>query len=193
MHNVTLENILIDRGDLSNLDNTVSQASVEMGKQWQQIAAKVGANGCRFYAGLAPSTESTRHQAAHAFKALVAHGNTLGLNFVTENFHATGNEADDIIDIMEQVGEPIHLCVDFGNAEATADKMVTLNKLMPHATSIHCKANYQEGVIDLDDLHPCLELLKTFQFCGPLTLIVNEPEDELAKMLALKRAVSQYE
>ena len=187
---VTLENILIDAGNIANPNGEERQADIEMAKQWQEITAYLGGKGNRIDCGRErPSPETITHT-VNALKELTTNADRLGIKVVTENFHQMSREPDTLIDIMQKVEHPIGLCVDFGNAEASADKFGTIEKLMPYATSIHCKANYHDNAIDDADLNRSLSYLKQANFQGPITLIINETENEWEEMMRLKTAVS---
>ncbi|MEM7335698.1 MAG: TIM barrel protein, partial [Chloroflexota bacterium] len=189
---VTLENILIDDGDIANLDDEVRQADVEMAKRWQQITAYLGGKGNRVDCGRERPFPTTINHTVNALKALTQHADSLGIRVVIENFHQMSREPETLIDIMQKVERPIGVCVDYGNAEQSADKFGTIEKLMPLATSIHCKANYVDGEIDSADLHQSLSYIQDAQFDGPITLIINETENEWDELLKLRTAVSDY-
>lgn len=191
-NNVILENILIDAGNLSNPNDSERNADIEMAKLWQTISAKLGAKGNRIDCGTEPPTPSAIQHAANSLQLLTDHATTLGLQVVTENFRQTSVEAVKLIEIMAKVTPPLKLCVDFGNAEKTGDKFGTIEALMPYGTSIHCKANYHDGQIDLSDLHQSLSYLKRRDFDGPITLIFDKTEDEWAHIVQLREAVGAY-
>ena len=191
-NSVTLENILIDAGNLSNPNESERLADIEMAKRWQRIAAQLGGKGNRIDCGTEPPTAKAIDRAVHSLSVLVEHANSLKLHVTTENFRQTSQEADNLLEIMNKVRYPIKLCLDFGNAEKTADKFGTIEKLMPYGTSIHCKANYVNGEIDLDDLHKSLSYLKHSNFDGPITLIYDQTEDEWTHILALQSAIKMY-
>ena len=191
-HDVVVENILIDAGNLSNQDESERRVDIEMAKRWQVITAKLGAKGNRIDCGRESPTPEAKERSVAALRELAEHAETLGIHVATENFHLTSREPEDLLDIMRRVGYPLKLVLDFGNAEASADKFNTLTTLMPYTTSIHCKANYCGSSIDLDDLHRCLDLLKQSAFDGPITLIYNETVDEWQHILALRDAIDDY-
>lgn len=191
-HDVTLENVLIDTGNIAIPNESERQAEINFAKQWQTITAKVGGKGNRIDCGREEPTPTAIANSVNALKELVAHANLLGLHVTVENFHAMSREPEMLLKIMEKVAHPLKLCIDFGNAEYAADKFGTIKTLMPFGTSIHCKANYSQGDIDLEDLHRSLSYLKQANFEGLVSLIYGETEDEWERVLELRTAVSSY-
>lgn len=189
---VELANILIDTGNLSSLDEAQWRADIELTKFWQDIAAKLGAKGVRIDCGTESATVETIKRSAEALQELADYGSQLGLITTTENWRATSIYADDLIEIMRQVDRPLNLCLDFGNAEKTADKYATITQLLPYATSLHCKADYHaDGQIDVEELDQCFRLVSGSNFDGHITLIYGDTKDEWNQILALKQLVEE--
>jgi sugar phosphate isomerase/epimerase len=188
---LTLENILIDRGNLSDPDDATWRAEIELGKMWFRITADLGGNGCRVDCGTEPPTPAAKARSAAALQELADYAVTLGIKLTTENFRQTSVQPDDLLEIISMVDRPLNLCVDFGNANKTSDKFGTLKKLMPLGTSIHCKGEYADGQLDRADLHQALALMGA-DFAGFVTLIVDETEREWEKTLELRDAIDQY-
>ena len=191
-HDVTVENILVDDGNISSPDEAVRHASIELAKRYQIAAVKLGAKGNRIDCGLEVASAESKANAVAALKALSENAVSLGLHLCVENFHPTSNESDDLLEIMSQVAPKMKLCVDFGNADFSAEKFTTLSALMPHATSIHCKAAYIDDAIDTDDLHRCLDIMTAANFNGPISLIYGETENEWEGLKQLQDAVEAY-
>lgn len=188
---VTLANVLIDTGNLSNLDDAQRRADIELAKHWQDIAAKVGAKGCRIDCGTESATPETMKRSADALRELVDYGDSIGLTTTTENWRDTSIQPDNLLEIMRQVNRPLKLCVDFGNAEKTDDKYGTIQALMPYSTSIHCKGHFDGKTLDVDEFERSLALVKASDFDGHIALICGETEDEWDKILTLKQHVER--
>lgn len=188
---VKLANVLIDTGNLSNLDDAQWRADIEMTKSWQDIAVTLGSDSVRIDCGTEPAIPDTLKRSADALRELADYGKSIGLTTTTENWRTTSIKPDDLIDIMQQVDRPLNLCLDFGNAEKTDDKLGTINELLPYATSLHCKANYDGGTMDEDDIDQCLDLVKASDFDGFISLIYGDTENEWDHILALKHHVEQ--
>jgi sugar phosphate isomerase/epimerase len=189
---VELMYILIDTGNLSNPDTEQRATDIDLNKRWQEVAAKLGAKGVRIDCGLEPPTPEAIQHSAEALRELADYGAELGLVTVTENWRKTSLQANHLLDIMRQAERDLHLCVDFGNAAQTDDKSGTLAKLLPHGTSIHCKAEYINGSIDTDDLQHCLSLAKDAGFDGHITLIYGDTRDERSHLLDLKAEIEGF-
>lgn len=185
---VTLANLLIDTGNLSAVNNL---PDIEMTKRWQEVAAKLGAKGTRIDCGTEPATPETIKRSAEALRELVDYGNSLGITTTTENWRTTSIEPDNLFAIMTQVDRPIKLCVDFGNAEKTADKYATLERLMPRANSIHCKGHFDGMTLDEDEFHQSLNFIKKYDFSGHISLIDDGTDNEWDRVLILKKHVEK--
>lgn len=188
---VTLANLLIDTGNLSELDDKKWRADLNMTKRWQDVAAKLGAKGTRIDCGTEPATQETIKRSAEALRELVEYGNSIGLHTTTENWRATSIEPDNLFEIMKQVDRPMKLCVDFGNAEKTADKYATLERLMPRANSIHCKGHFEGMTLDEDEFSQSLDFIKKYDFSGHISLIDDGTENEWDRVLILKKQVEK--
>ena len=186
---VGLANVLIDTGNLSSLDDAQWRSDIEMTKAWQDVAVKLGAESVRIDCGTEPATPETIKRSADALRELADYGTSIGLTTTTENWRTTSIEADDLIDIMQQVDRPLKLCLDFGNAEKTDDKLGAIKALLPYATSLHCKANYEGDAMDEDDINRCLDLVKASEFDGFISLIYGDTGDEWHNILSLKHHV----
>lgn len=189
---VELANLLVDTGNLSNPDEAARQADIDMTKRWQQVAAKLGAKGTRIDCGLEPATPEAKARSASALQELADYGDSLGLTTTTENWRTTSQEPEDLLDIMAQVNRPLNLCVDFGNAAKTSNKYDTLAKLLPYATSLHCKGNFADGKLDEAEFQQCLSLVKAANFDGHIALIYDKYDAEWDKVLELKAAVARF-
>ncbi len=189
---VTLANLLVDTGNLSSLDDEKWRADIEMTKRWQDIASKLGAKGTRIDCGTETPTLETRQRSAEALRELVEYGNSIGIDTTTENWRATSVEPDDLFDIIEHIDRPIKLCVDFGNAEKTADKYGTIERLMPHADSIHCKGHFDGMTLDVDEFHQSLDIIKKHDFSGHISLIDDGTENEWERTLILKDHIAKH-
>ena len=187
---VQINNLLLDSGNLANLDDDSWYLDMAQAKRWLQIAAAVGAKGVRIDCGVEPAGPATIARAAAALRELADEAAVLGLRISTENFRQTSLEAADLLQILAQADRDIGLCVDYGNAAKTADKYGTLAQLLPHGTSVHAKPDMPNDQIDTADLKRCLELTQTAGFSGPLILIVGETDKEWERAMALKEEIA---
>jgi sugar phosphate isomerase/epimerase len=186
---VTLANLLIDTGNLSSLDDQQWRSDIEQTKRWQDVAAKLGAKGTRIDCGTEPATPETMERSASALRELVDYGESLGLHTTTENWRTTSVEPENLFHIMEKVERSLKLCVDFGNAEKTADKYATLEQLMPYANSIHCKGHFDGMKLDTEEFNQSLDFIKRYDFDGHISLIDDGIDNEWDRVLTLKEQV----
>ena len=188
---VELANVLIDTGNLSNPDEDQWRADIEMCKSWQDVAVKLGAKGVRIDCGTEDPNPESIKRSADALRELADYGAQIGLTTTTENWRATSVEADNLLTIVKQVDRPLKLCVDFGNAAKTADKYATMEQLLPYATSLHCKGNFDGNQLDVAEFERSLSLVKNAMFEGHIALICDGSEDELEKVKILKHHVER--
>ncbi len=188
---VTLVNLLIDTGNLSAADDAIWRQDIEAAKRWQGIAAKLGARGVRLDCGTDAPSPAAIQRSCEALRELADYGAGLGLHSSTENWRATSVESHKLLRILDDVGRPLQLCVDFGNAAKTADKYATLRALLPQATSLHCKGNFTGDALDVAEFKRALALVKAANFSGHIALICDGTEDEWRKVLVLKQHVER--
>jgi sugar phosphate isomerase/epimerase len=187
---VRLLTLLIDTGDIAAPDPGEREAEIQAIRRWLDIAAALGAERARIVAGRQPPTPEVIERSAAGLAALGAEATARGVRPITENWLATGQEPDALLAIISRCG--LGLCVDVGNAEATADKYATIERLMPHAASVHFKARYgPDGALELDDLRRSAALMRASGFDGPISLIYQEKRDEWAGIARLRAALEE--
>ena len=188
---VTLVNLLVDTGNLSAADNAIWRRDIEAAKRWQDIAVKLGARGVRLDCGTDAPSPAAIQRSCDSLRELADYGAGLGLHTSTENWRATSVESENLLQILDGVGRPLRLCVDFGNAAKTADKYATLLALLPRATSLHCKGIFNGNALDVAEFKQALALVRAADFRGHIALICDGTEDEWRKALALKDHVER--
>lgn len=188
---VTLVNLLIDTGNLSATDDESWRRDIEAAKRWQDIAVKLGARGVRIDCGTELPTPQTIKRSVQALRELFDYGAGIGLNATTENWRQTSVESQNLLEIMQTVERPLQLCVDFGNAAKTADKYATMAALLPQATSLHCKGNFNGDALDVVEFQRSLSLVRDAKFAGHVALIYDGADGEWDKVLTLKAHVER--
>lgn len=186
---VTLVNLLIDSGNLSSLDDAQWRADIEAAKRWQDVAVKLGAQGVRIDCGTEAPRPQTMKRSSQALRELIDYGERIGLACTTENWRSTSVESENLLSIMQEVDRPLKLCVDFGNAAKTADKYATMQALLPYASSLHCKGNFEGNALDVAEFQHSLSLVRKANFAGHIALIYDGTDDEWNKVLTLKAHV----
>ena len=189
---VTLVNLLIDTGNLSAADEQQRRRDIARAKRWQDVAQRLGAQGVRLDCGTDEPSAAAIARSSQALRELADYGAGLGLATTTENWRQTSVEAENLLEIMRQTDRPLQLCLDFGNAAKTADKYATMQKLLPKATSLHCKGNFAGGRLDAAEFQHSLSLVKAAGFAGHIALICDGTEGEWDKVLTLKSQIEQH-
>ena len=188
---VTLVNFLIDTGNLSEADPREWNHEVVLAKRWQDIAVKLGAQGVRLDCGTEEPDADAMRRSADALHVLSDYGASVGLHTTTENWRETSAQSDKLLRILDGVGKPIKLCLDFGNAAKTPDKYATMRALLPRATSLHCKGIFDGDALDVEEFQYALSLVRDADFSGHVALICDGIEDEWDKVLTLKGHVER--
>ncbi len=177
--NVELLTLLIDTGDLAEPDPDRRRAEIALVAGWLPVAAQLGARRVRISAGRQPPTPDAIQRSAAGLNELQAEAARHGLDAVTENWQATSEQPEALLEILSHCEGRLGLCADTGNAEATADKYATLARLLPHASSVHFKARYTgQGHVAVEDAQRCADLMRQAGFDGPITLIYDRKVDE---------------
>ncbi len=187
---VELYSVLIDGGDIVAPDPEQRAADVKMTKDWIDIAAALGAQQVRVAAGRQPVTPDVIQTSAHNLRTCAQYASDKGLRTITENWLITSEQPDDLLAILDGCDGTVGLCADTGNAEATPDKYVTLEQLLPRATSVHFKAQYQQGgTINQDDAERCVALMEQAGFDGVVTLIYDRKQNEWAGIKRMRNVL----
>ncbi len=185
---VKLSSLLIDTGDVASPDDAKRNGDMQEIKNWIDVAAILGAERVRVITGNQTPTSEVITRSSQHLNELVAYAKTKNIKVSTENWQKTSLEADVLLGILNNTPE-LGLCADIGNAEQTTDKYATLKKLLLHATSVHFKARYENGLIEQSDLQTCMHLINEAKFSGAMTLIYELKEREWEGLEQLRRAV----
>lgn len=187
---VELFSLLIDAGDIAAPDPEQRAAHTAFTRQWIDIAATLGAERVRIDAGQQPPSSEVIRRSAEQLDALTQYAASRGVAVSTENWRVTSQQPAALLAILDACPSPVGLCVDTGNAEATADKYQTLVQLLPRATSIHFKPRYSaSGAIDTADVERCLTLFREAAFDGVISLIYDRKQHEWDGIGQLRHAL----
>lgn len=190
-HEIELFSLLIDAGDIVSPDPEQRATDTVFTRQWIERAAALGAKRVRIDAGQQPPTAEVIERSAEQLHNLAEYAASLEVAVSTENWRATSQQPTALLAILDRCPSPVGLCVDTGNAEATAEKYQTLAMLLPRATSVHFKARYTpSGTIDQTDVERCLELFDDAGFDSVITLIYDRKQQEWDGIGRLRGAIS---
>jgi sugar phosphate isomerase/epimerase len=191
---VKLHSVLIDAGDITHPEAARREADLNWIKSWISVAARCGAKRVRVIAGDAqPDAEGRAVRLSAAGLSQLSHyARERGLQVITENWHALTMDPKSLVALLDRLEGEVGLCVDFGNYSGP-EKYAKLEKIMPHADSIHAKAHFPEaGRMDRDDFSRCLDLSKTAGFAGPYTMIFDGPGDEWTSLGMIQEEIRSY-
>jgi sugar phosphate isomerase/epimerase len=176
---IELFSILIDAGNIASADASQIAADDLLIGQYIGVAATLGAKRVRIDAGLEPPTPEVIVRSARRLQEYAQIAASSGLQVSTENWHATSQNPEVLLEILERCAGTVQLCADTGNAEASSDKYQTLALLLPKASVVHFKPRYTAGGdIDMLDLEHCVRLIQEANFDGVLTLIFDQKQNE---------------
>jgi sugar phosphate isomerase/epimerase len=186
---VKLSSLLIDTGDIAAPDDAKRNSDMQEIKNWVDVAATLGAERVRIVAGNQEPTPEVIARSSQHLGELVAYAKTKNVKVSTENWQKTSLDAEVLLELLSNNPE-LGLCADIGNAEQTKNKYKTLEKLLPHATSVHFKARYENGQIEPNDLQTCMNLINEVKFSGVVTMIYEGKQNEWEGIGQLKNAVA---
>jgi sugar phosphate isomerase/epimerase len=175
---VELFSILLDAGNIASSDAAQIDADDLLIRHWISVAATLGAERIRIDAGLEPPSPEVIERSARRLQEYAQIAASSGVQVSTENWHATSQNPEVLLEILERCAGTVQLCADTGNVEASSDKYQTLALLLPKASVVHFKPRYTADGIDLTDLEHCVQLMKDANFDGVLTLIFDHKHDE---------------
>jgi sugar phosphate isomerase/epimerase len=188
---VKLSSLLIDTGDIASPDDAKRNGDIQEIKNWIDVAATLGAERVRIVAGNQEATPEVIARSGKHLGELLAYAKTKNVKVSTENWQKTSLDSDVLLELLNNNPE-LGLCADIGNAEQTKDKYATLKKLLPHATSVHFKARYENGQIEPSDLQVCMQLINEAKFSGVMTMIYELKQNEWAGVAQLRDAVKRF-
>jgi sugar phosphate isomerase/epimerase len=187
---VELYSLLIDAGDITAPDPARRTADVAFIQGQIAVAAALGARQVRIDAGLQPPTPQAVERSAAGLRGLARYAAERGVGAITENWHATSQDAGALLAILDGCAGAVGLCADTGNAEPTPDKYATLARLLPRASSVHFKPRADAaGAYDEDDIRRCCALIDAAGFDGVVTLIYGGKQGEWAEIERLRDAL----
>lgn len=171
-HNITLDMLLIDAGDLTAPNTELQLAWYN---HWLNVAAQLGAERARLCVGRSqPTEELLRISGMHLGALGHAHPQ---VRVVTENWMEMTPDAATLLTALDAAGENVGLLIDLGNWSAP-EKYAELARIAPRSESCHAKCSFDENGPDEDDYRQCLTILKDAGFTGPIALIYDGPDDD---------------
>jgi sugar phosphate isomerase/epimerase len=185
---VTITAMLIDDGDPSNA--ATHKRDVAWINEWIELAAEVGAKSARVVAGKQKPTAETLALSVAGLKELAAHGKSVGVRVITENWHDLLSSPKEVHHVLDAVGPDLGLLVDFGNWKG-AGKYADLASIMPRGEDTHAKCSFSAslgtpGAMDRDDYGKCVQIAAEAKYDGPYTLIYDGPDDDEWAGLAME-------
>ncbi|QHT64137.1 TIM barrel protein [Paenibacillus lycopersici] len=190
---LSFDTILLDYGDLSSADEVRRQADIAYIREWIDIASKAGAKNIRVVAGESePDDKAGLARSIAGLKELHAYGQSRNVRVITENFKPLTSTSDNCLAIIGAFDGGLNIVDDFGNFKGET-KYEQLAAILPHAVSIHAKAQYDDsGLPNVEEYTRCLEVLKAGGYNGAVSLIYDGPGDMWEGINRVRRIVEPY-
>ncbi|MFS0727276.1 sugar phosphate isomerase/epimerase family protein [Paenibacillus sp. 1P07SE] len=188
---VRLASLLIDDGDLSATDEHRRRIEAAWYSKWIDVAASAGFERVRISAGQGESGDrEALRRAAAGFKMLADYAKPKGVRVVTENLGSLLSDAKSCLTLLELCEGKIGFTGDFGNFKT--DKYRQLAEVMPHAETVHAKADVRaNGGLDLEDFRRCVEISTDSGFSGPYSLTYLEEADVWERLEEMRQAADR--
>lgn len=184
------------RNDFSVPDAAARKDSIQLVKDWIEVAAKLGASLIRVFSGAGVPSGYSFDQVLQwmvpDFKECVAHGQRHGVVLGLQNhddFLKTADETIRVVDAVNSKWFGVHL--DVGSLRQR-DPYAEIEKLVPYAVSWQLKENVgygdKETPTDLRRVRAIIDKAGYRGFLPIETLGAGDPKVKVAKFLAQVRA-----
>jgi len=175
---ITILNIPVDVGNLSQLDERGRAFDLQVVKTWIAAAKHVGSRAVRVNTESVIARERPNKVpvslsvAKESFGQLARLAEQLDIQLLLENHGGLSSDPDNIIEVVEAVAsEHFGLCADLGNF-ADDIRIEGLKKLVPYTKLVHAKTyDFDEnGEISEFDFGKCLQIFKNGGYDGPISV-----------------------
>lgn len=152
-------------------------------KSWVEVASKMGSPVLRVFAGhiaLGVDYRAMVKQAVEGFKECAEYAEGFGVVLGLENHGNFCNDADEILDIIREVGSKhLRTLPDTGNFPK--DKYEQLRKVAPLAVHVHAKSYSfnEEGYEETLDYGRIVEMFKEAGYGGFFSIEYEGKEDQM--------------
>jgi sugar phosphate isomerase/epimerase len=188
-HSVVIQTLLVDDGDLSNLETR--ERDLAWMERWIEVGALLKAENVRVIAGKAVPSPEALALAVDGLKRLVAVGHRLGISVVTENWFDLLGSPREVHHVLDHVAG-LGFLADTGNWSG-ASKYDDLQSIFTRASLCHAKATLAPGlVLDSADFGACLGAAKRAGYSGPHTLIFADEGDEWEGLDVERQFIAQW-
>ena len=171
--NIELDAILVDDGDMTNLDDA-DLVEAWIGS-WLETAVALGARRARLSAGKsAPNPERIDESSKRLARLAAAHPE---VRVVVENWMGMMPDSKTVLAVLEASGDGVGLLIDLDNWHES-DKYDELAAIAPFAETCHAKCRFTGKQADSADFSRSLQILKETNYDGPLALIYDGSDDD---------------
>jgi len=177
---VTVVNVPIDVGNISQLDEQARREDLENIKKWMDVAAYIGSPCARVNSGHQPEGQEDIAVTIDSYKELADHAEKLGIRILLENHGGISSDPENILRLVEGVGSDwFRLCPDFGNFPEEI-RYRALEMMFPYAVMVHAKTYEfdQNGNESRYDFGRCMEIALSSGYDGPFSVEFEGPGDQ---------------
>jgi sugar phosphate isomerase/epimerase len=168
--NVTLQTLLIDAGDITDIENGERDTAWIAG--WIETANELGAENARIIAGKQKPSRETLDRSVAALSSLADLNSGSTVRLVTENWFDLLPSPEQVNYVLDKLEGRVGLLGDFGNWRGP-QKYADLKAIFGRAELCHAKASFIDGDLDTEDYGKCVELAEEAGYTGPYTLIFD--------------------
>ena len=184
--NIELDAILVDDGDMTNLDDADLVEAWIGG--WLETSVELGAKRARVSAGKsAPNPERIAESSKRLARLAAAHPQ---VRVVAENWMGMMPDSKTVLAVLEASGKQVGLLIDLGNWTGS-DKYDELTAIAPLAESCHAKCHFTGSEPDREDFRRTLQILKDTGYDGPLAFIYDGTDDNEWACLDAEYAIAR--
>lgn len=184
--------LLVDEGDISATDAGARERDLSHIRAWIVVAARLGARYVRVASGEGTDgpEDAAIRRSADSLAGLARYAaQATAVRVLTENWRPLALPPGNLLAILDAAGDAVGLCADFGNC-AGAGKYDALRAILPRATTVHAKAEFDAvGRMDDGDFRRCLALAREAGCAGTYVLIFSGPGDEWAGLAQIAATV----
>lgn len=169
---VTIVNIPIDTGNISQLDPRKRNHDLKVIKTWMDVAKYVGALNVRVNTGSQDGDVADLSITVDSYRELAEYGDKIGVGILLENHGGISSDPEMIRQIFERVKHSnFRACPDFGNFMPNL-RYMGIDIMAKYAAVAHVKpySSYPPGQITEVDIPRCLQVLRENGFDGYLSV-----------------------
>lgn len=159
------------------------------------VAEKLGIPSMRVNTGTPEKPDWDIATTIGQYKKLAAIGKDKGVEIIIENHFGISADPMKVARIIEEVGENISSCPDFGLFKSEQERTTGLPTMFKHAKKV-CSAKFHgfddQGQPKDFDLENCYKVLKASNYKGWVSLEYEGPKEPTAMLIKMKSLAQKW-